>query len=86
MSKAPSNSDFGDFANDASDELIADESYAQEESLAESSNQKLMGQSRKSADRPHQNNSATQMSWPKARQVDWCHGKSGECVQSPDSW
>ena len=49
MSKAPYNLDLGDFADNASDELIGDESHAQEESLAESSKRKLMGHSRRSA-------------------------------------
>ena len=49
MSKAPHNLDLGDFADDASEELIGEESYAQEESLAESSKRKLMGHSRRSA-------------------------------------
>ena len=48
MSKAPYNLDLGDFADNASDELIGDESYAQEESLAESSKRKPMGHSRRS--------------------------------------
>ena len=49
MSKAPYNLDLGDFADNASDELIGDESHAQEESLAESSKRKLMGHSRRYA-------------------------------------
>ena len=49
MSKAHYNLDLGDFADDASNELIGDQSYAQEESLAESSKRKLMGHSRRSA-------------------------------------
>ena len=49
MSEAPYNLDFGDFADDALDELIGDESYAQEEGLAESSKRMLMGHSRRSA-------------------------------------
>ena len=49
MSKAHFNLNLGDFADDASDELIGDESYAQEESLAESSKRKFMGHSRRSA-------------------------------------
>ena len=50
MSKASSNSQFQkQIADDASDELIGGESYAQEESLAESSKVELMGQPRKSA-------------------------------------
>ena len=49
MSKAPYNLDLGDFAEDGSDELIGDESFAQEESLAESSKRKLMRHSRRSA-------------------------------------
>ena len=49
MSKAHYNWDLGDFADDASDELIGDESYAQEESFAESSKRKLTEHSRRSA-------------------------------------
>ena len=41
MSEALYNLDLVDFADDASDELIGDESYAQEESFAESSKRKL---------------------------------------------
>ena len=41
--------DLGDFADDASDELIGDESYAQEESVAESCKRKLMGHTGRSA-------------------------------------
>ena len=40
MFKAPYYLDLGDFADDVSDELIGDESFAQEESLAESSKRK----------------------------------------------
>ena len=49
LSRALYNLDLGDFADDATDEFIGDESYAQEESLAESSKRKLMGHSRRSA-------------------------------------
>ena len=49
MCKVLYNLDLGDFADDASDELIGDESYAQEESLAESSKRKLMVHPRRSA-------------------------------------
>ena len=49
MSKAHFNLNLGDFADDASDELIDDGSYAQEESLAEWSKRKFMGHTRRSA-------------------------------------